>query len=83
MLPRDAFVATTEMVKAKDASGRINAEFITPSPPRISAVAPGELLDDRLVGYLEEVVANGAFVEALRIRRSIGTGSSPTDLWPH
>jgi arginine/lysine/ornithine decarboxylase len=63
MLPRDAFFATTEAVKPRDAAGRISAEFITPYPPGIPAVAPGERLNDALVDYLEEVVANGGFLE--------------------
>jgi arginine decarboxylase len=63
MLPRDAFFATTESVKPKDAAGRVSAEYVTPYPPGIPAVAPGELITDAIVGYLEEIVANGAFVE--------------------
>jgi arginine/lysine/ornithine decarboxylase len=63
MLPRDAFFAATEAVKPRDAAGRVSAELITPYPPGIPAVAPGELLNDALVDYLEEVVANGGFLE--------------------
>jgi arginine/lysine/ornithine decarboxylase len=63
MLPRDAFFAPTEHVKPKEAVGRISAELITPYPPGIPAAAPGELINDALVDYLEEIVANGAFVE--------------------
>src|SRR4051794_41154390 len=63
MLPRDAFFAPTETVKPKQAAGRISAELITPYPPGIPAIAPGERLTDEIVGYLEEIVANGAFVE--------------------
>jgi arginine decarboxylase len=63
MLPRDAFFARTEKVKPKDAVGRISAELVTPYPPGIPAAAPGELYNDAVVEYLEEIVANGAFVE--------------------
>jgi arginine decarboxylase len=63
MLPRDAFFATSETVKPKDAIGRVSAELITPYPPGIPACAPGEVLNEALVDYLEEIVANGAFVE--------------------
>jgi arginine/lysine/ornithine decarboxylase len=63
MLPRDAFFAATETVKPKKAAGRISAELITPYPPGIPAIAPGERLTEEIVGYLEEIVANGAFVE--------------------
>jgi arginine/lysine/ornithine decarboxylase len=63
MTPRDAFFAPAEAVKPRQAAGRVSAEFITPYPPGIPAVAPGELLSDALVGYLEEVAANGGFLE--------------------
>jgi arginine decarboxylase len=63
MLPRDAFYAASETVKPRDATGRVSAEMITPYPPGIPALAPGELINAPLVEYLEEIVANGAFVE--------------------
>jgi arginine decarboxylase len=62
-LPRDAFFAKTERVKPKDAVGRISAELVTPYPPGIPALAPGELVNDAIVDYLEEIVAAGAFLE--------------------
>ena len=63
MTPRDAFFATTEMVKHSDAVGRVSAEFITPYPPGIPAVAAGEVYNDDNLAYLEEFVALGGFVE--------------------
>src|SRR4051794_24929514 len=63
MLPRDAFFAKTELVKPTDAVGRVSAELVTPYPPGIPAVAPGEIYNEAIVDYLEEIVANGAFVE--------------------
>src|SRR3954463_1047705 len=63
MVPRDAFFSPTEAVKPGDAPGRVSAEWITPYPPGIPAIAPGEVLTEPIVGYLEEGVRNGAFVE--------------------
>src|SRR4051794_25818943 len=63
MLPRDAFFARTELVKPRDAIGRVAAELVTPYPPGIPAIAPGEVYNEAVVDYLEEIVANGAFVE--------------------
>jgi arginine/lysine/ornithine decarboxylase len=34
-----------------------------PYPPGIPAVAPGKLINDDLVEYLQEIVAAGAFLE--------------------
>jgi arginine/lysine/ornithine decarboxylase len=63
MLPREAFFAPAETVKPGDAVGRVSAELITPYPPGIPAVAPGEVFSEANVAYLEEIVANGGFVE--------------------
>jgi arginine/lysine/ornithine decarboxylase len=52
MLPRDAFFGPTELVSADNAAGRVAAEQITPYPPGIPAVVPGELLDDAVIDYL-------------------------------
>jgi arginine decarboxylase len=63
MLPREAFFAKTEKVKFKEAVGRISAELVTPYPPGIPAVAPGELYTEDNVAYLEAFVEAGGFVE--------------------
>lgn len=59
MLPRDAFFGKTETVPVEDASGRISAEQITPYPPGIPAVVPGERLNDAVLSYLRSGVDAG------------------------
>ncbi len=61
--PREAFFAPVEMVKAKDAVGRVSAELVTPYPPGIPVVAPGELYTEAIVDYLQEIIAVDGFVE--------------------
>jgi arginine/lysine/ornithine decarboxylase len=51
-LPRDAFFGPVETVSADNAAGRIAAEQITPYPPGIPAVVPGERLNDAVIDYL-------------------------------
>jgi lysine decarboxylase len=51
-LPRDAFFGDVESVPAEKANGRISAEQITPYPPGIPAVVPGERLNDAVIDYL-------------------------------
>ncbi|GFG53682.1 ornithine decarboxylase [Mycolicibacterium agri] len=58
-LPRDAFFGPVEMVPAEQACGRIAAEQITPYPPGIPAVVPGERLSDAVIDYLRTGVAAG------------------------
>lgn len=51
-LPRDAFFGRVETVSTDSAAGRIAAEQITPYPPGIPAVVPGERLNDAVLDYL-------------------------------
>jgi arginine decarboxylase len=57
MTPRDAFFAETEQVA--DPVGRISAEMISPYPPGVPAVLPGERINDAVVGYLRAGKAAG------------------------
>lgn len=61
--PREAFFAETEQVKPKEAAGRVSAELVTPYPPGIPAVVPGEVYSEAIVDYLEQVVSAGGYVE--------------------
>jgi arginine/lysine/ornithine decarboxylase len=63
MLPRDAFFSASEQVRPSDAAGRVSAELVTPYPPGIPVLAPGEVITDTVVDYLEKFVAAGGFVE--------------------
>jgi arginine/lysine/ornithine decarboxylase len=50
--PRDAFFGRVETVSTDKAAGRIAAEQITPYPPGIPAVVPGERLNNAVLEYL-------------------------------
>jgi len=58
-LPRDAFFATTETVPISKSAGRISAEQITPYPPGIPAVVPGERINDAVIDYLRSGLSAG------------------------
>jgi arginine decarboxylase len=59
MLPRDAFFAARETVPAGEAAGRICAEQITPYPPGIPVIIPGERITGELLYYLRSGLAAG------------------------
>lgn len=59
VLPRDAFFGPAEKVPVAEAAGRIAAEMITPYPPGIPAVLPGELLTEPVLEYLRTGLAAG------------------------
>ncbi|MFF2818776.1 aminotransferase class I/II-fold pyridoxal phosphate-dependent enzyme [Kitasatospora cineracea] len=61
-LPRDAFFGPTEQVPLEKASGRTAAEMLTPYPPGIPAVLPGERLNDAVLDYLRTGLEAGMLV---------------------
>jgi arginine/lysine/ornithine decarboxylase len=52
LLPRDAFFGPREGVPVEQAVGRVAAEQITPYPPGIPAVVPGERITAGIIDYL-------------------------------
>jgi arginine decarboxylase len=59
MLPRDAFFAAAEHVPADQAVGRVAAEMISPYPPGVPVLAPGEVITAAVVEYLRSGAAAG------------------------
>ncbi len=59
MLPRDAFLADTEFVNFKQSKGRICAETISPYPPGIPVIAPGEEITEPIIDYLNLEIKAG------------------------
>lgn len=59
MPPRDAFFGPAEDVPVTEAAGRVTAEMITPYPPGIPAVLPGERLNELVLRYLRTGRAAG------------------------
>jgi arginine decarboxylase len=55
--PREAFFAAQETVPAEEAVGRVAAEQLTPYPPGIPAILPGERITAGVVEYLTSGVA--------------------------
>ncbi|MBF6175673.1 aminotransferase class I/II-fold pyridoxal phosphate-dependent enzyme [Nocardia blacklockiae] len=57
--PRDAFFGPTEAVPIEETPGRIAAEQVTPYPPGIPVIVPGELIDRAVIDYLRTGLAAG------------------------
>jgi arginine/lysine/ornithine decarboxylase len=62
MLPREAFFAPAEHVPSDRAVGRVAAETISPYPPGVPVVAPGEVITGEVVDYLTSGVAAGMLI---------------------
>ncbi|MEU9966641.1 aminotransferase class I/II-fold pyridoxal phosphate-dependent enzyme [Streptomyces malaysiensis] len=58
-LPRDAYFGSVADVPLARAAGRVAAETITPYPPGIPAVLPGEVLKQPVLDYLRTGVKAG------------------------
>jgi arginine decarboxylase len=52
MNPRDAFLSDTELVDFRASAGSICAEVITPYPPGIPVLSPGEEITEEIIDYL-------------------------------
>jgi lysine decarboxylase len=59
LTPREAFFAPAERVPLACAAGRVAAEPITPYPPGIPVVAPGEAIRPEVVEFLRAGIAAG------------------------
>ena len=57
--PRDALFSRFEDVNAKEAAGRIAAEQITPYPPGIPTILPGERITQDVIDYLRSGLQAG------------------------
>ncbi|MFJ9643773.1 aminotransferase class I/II-fold pyridoxal phosphate-dependent enzyme [Streptomyces sp. NPDC101206] len=62
MRPRDAFFAPAEHVPAERAAGRIAAELVSPYPPGVPAIAPGEVITKEVVDYLRSGAEHGVLI---------------------
>jgi arginine/lysine/ornithine decarboxylase len=65
LTPRQAFMAPAEAVSVARAAGRVSAESITPYPPGIPLVAPGERLTQDVIDYLRAGIEEGMYVSGM------------------
>jgi len=63
--PGDAMARSTEAVELNKACGRISASTVTPYPPGIPLIMPGEVFSADLVRYLAEIQGAGGRVHGI------------------
>jgi lysine decarboxylase len=59
MTPRDAFFAPSSARPLAQCTGLVSAEMVTPYPPGIPVLGPGEEISEEVVAYLEEGAQKG------------------------
>ena len=64
LTPREAFFAPEVAVSLSEASGRVAAEAVTPYPPGIPLVMPGERFDDDVIDLLRALRSAGNPISA-------------------
>ena len=57
--PRDAVFAAAVAKPLQDCAGEVSAEMVTPYPPGIPVLGPGEEISPEIVAYLREASATG------------------------
>ncbi len=62
MSPREAFFAATESVPIEQAGDRISAEIVSPYPPGIPLLMPGEIITKPALEYLQDIQRFGGFI---------------------
>ena len=62
MTPRDAFFAAARPVPLGRAAGEVATELVTPYPPGIPVLAPGEVITADKLAYLAQGSAHGMYV---------------------
>lgn len=62
LTPREAFFAESEAVPAAEAVGRVSAELLCPYPPGVPVLFPGEVLTQRALDVLQDVLCAGGVI---------------------
>ncbi|MBI3272468.1 MAG: decarboxylase, partial [Planctomycetes bacterium] len=64
LLPREAFFAPSTSIPVGSSAGRVCAEVVTPYPPGIPVLVPGERVSPALLGFLASVRRAGCPISA-------------------
>lgn len=70
--PRDAFFSESVAVPTRDAEGEVSAEMVTPYPPGVPVLGPGEEISGETVTYLLAAAETGLHVHGPQ-DESLGT----------
>lgn len=66
MLPRDAMWSKWRHVPLCESAGEVCADIVSPYPPGVPVICPGEVVSDDIVEYLRELITQGAEIQGIR-----------------
>ncbi len=64
--PREALYMDKKRVKLEDSVGRVSGEYITPYPPGIPILLPGEIIEAETIDYVKTMVKQGMELTGLK-----------------
>ena len=59
MSPQQAFYAEKESLPLEETRGRVSSEFVMCYPPGIPVLAPGEVITDKVIEYINYAKEKG------------------------
>lgn len=65
LTPSEAMQKEFESILVSESSGRISAAFVSIYPPGIPALVPGEIIQDRIIEYLNQARESGLTITGL------------------
>jgi lysine decarboxylase len=65
VLPYEAYMANKEKILVEECCGRICADVITPYPPGIPVLYPGEIIDERHIQYITAIIEIGGVINGI------------------
>ncbi len=65
VLPYEAYISYTEKVPVKESRDRICADVITPYPPGIPVLYPGEIIKDQHIRYITAIIEIGGMINGI------------------
>ncbi|HEX2924917.1 MAG TPA: aminotransferase class I/II-fold pyridoxal phosphate-dependent enzyme [Ruminiclostridium sp.] len=71
LLPWEAFYSEKKLLSLQKSVGRISADIITPYPPGVPLLYPGEIITDFCIQYITDIIAAGGKVNGIANGRCI------------
>ena len=78
LTPREAALGASRGVPLDQASGEVSAEIITPYPPGIPVIAPGDQITDTCIEYVQAAIRAGMYISG-PVDQSLATVRIVTD----
>lgn len=66
MTPREAYFSPVEFIPISQSSGRVSGEIITPYPPGVPLLIPGEIITGETIRYIQAIQKSNGSVRGVK-----------------